>query len=392
MTARPDTTSPNIGAGPAMIRLDHVSTHYPGQRRPAVADLTLEVDTGEIVVLLGPSGCGKTTTLRLINRMIEPSSGRIFLNGEDVTKANPDQLRRRIGYVIQQVGLFPHMTIADNIGLIPRTLGWDNKRIQARVDELLDLVGLEPATYRRRHPKQLSGGQQQRVGVARALAADPPVMLMDEPFGAVDPITRERLQDELLNLQDKIRKTIVLVTHDLAEALKLGDRIALLAEGATLAQYDTPERILTEPADAFVAEFIGSGAAVRRLHLHTVGSLVLDPVHAVRAGSHTTHDRSEGSVRRVLIDDTGTVLRWLRPTDDPTRGRAANDIAVVRTDQTMYEALDAILRAHDDTAAVLDKHGNLIGALSWSALVRERLAPDNAPRTPTRATPSGHPR
>ncbi len=323
-------------AGNAMIRLDRVSKHYPGQAVPAVAELSLDVREGEIVVLLGSSGCGKTTTLRLINRLIEPSSGRIFLDGEDVTQANPDQLRRRIGYVIQHVGLFPHMTIADNIGLIPRTIGWDKKRIRARVDELLELVGLEPAAYRRRYPKQLSGGQQQRVGVARALAADPPVMLMDEPFGAVDPIARERLQDEFLNLQAQIRKTIVLVTHDISEAIKLGDRIALFADQGRLAQYDTPAAILAGPADEFVASFIGSGAALRRLRLEPVSSMRLGPVEAVGA-----------------------------------------DTPVVRTNQSLYDALDAMLRARDDRAVVLDEQGRPVGTLSWLDVLNE--GPEHGP-------------
>jgi len=277
------TDTSRTAAAQPMIRLDAVSKCYPGQRADAISELSLDVSSGEIVVLVGPSGCGKTTTMRLINRLIEPSAGRIFLDGDDVTTVNADQLRRRIGYVIQQVGLFPHMSIADNIGLIPRTLGWDKTRIRARVDELLELVGLDTATYRDRYPKQLSGGQQQRVGVARALAADPPVMLMDEPFGAIDPITRDRLQDELLGLQAQIRKTIVIVTHDIQEAIKLGDRIAIFAEGGRLAQYDTPARILTEPADDFVASFIGAGAAVRGLGLEHVRDLALDAVDVVLA-------------------------------------------------------------------------------------------------------------
>jgi osmoprotectant transport system ATP-binding protein len=357
--------------GTPMIRLDRVSKEYPGQHRPAVAELSLDVAAGEIVVLLGPSGCGKTTTLRLINRMIEPSSGRILLDGEDVTQVHPDQLRRRIGYVIQQVGLFPHMTIADNIGLVPRTLGWDRARIRTRVDELLDLVGLEPAAYRRRYPKQLSGGQQQRVGVARALAADPPVMLMDEPFGAVDPITRERLQDELLNLQERIRKTIVLVTHDVAEAVKIGDRIALFSDQAALAQYDTPERILAEPADAFVAAFIGSGAAMRRLRLYPVTSIELEPVRVLRAGAGDSP--SAGPERGVLVDDDGAVLGWA----DTSGAAEAAGVAVVRSDQCVYEALDAMLRAHDDVAVVLDDDAP-VGVLTWSAVVRDHLARDPA--------------
>jgi len=329
----------DAAAGEVMIRLDRVSKHYPGQPAPAVSELSLDIRTGEIVVLLGPSGCGKTTTLRLINRLIEPSAGRIFLGGEDVTRVNPDQLRRRIGYVIQQVGLFPHMTIAENIGLIPRTLGWDKKRIRARVDELLDLVGLDPAAYRSRYPKQLSGGQQQRVGVARALAADPPAMLMDEPFGALDPVTRERLQDEFLNLQAQIRKTIVLVTHDVTEAVRLGDRIAILSDQARLAQYDTPAAILAEPADEFVAAFIGSGAAIRRLRLEPVGSVDLEPIG----------------------DGTGP------------------GIAVVRTDQSRYDALDAMLRAQQDRVVVIDDQGRPVGSLTWSAIMREPPNPAHAP-------------
>ena len=335
--------------GEAMIRLDRVSKHYPGQPAPAVSELTLDVRAGEIVVLLGPSGCGKTTTLRLINRLIEPSAGRIFLDGEDVTRVDPDRLRRRIGYVIQQVGLFPHMTIAGNIGLIPRTLGWDKKRIRARVDELLDLVGLEPAAYRDRYPKQLSGGQQQRVGVARALAADPPAMLMDEPFGALDPVTRERLQDEFLNLQAQIRKTIVLVTHDVTEAIRLGDRIAILSDHARLAQYDTPAAILAEPADEFVAAFIGSGAAIRRLRLEPVGSMDLEPIE--------------------VID-------------------AAPDVAVVRADQSLYDALDTMLRAQRDSVVVINAQGQRVGALTWSAIMRE--PPSHPSQEPPTAAPAHH--
>jgi osmoprotectant transport system ATP-binding protein len=359
-----------------MIRLDRVSKHYPGQPAPAVSELSLDVRDGEIVVLLGPSGCGKTTTLRLINRLIEPSTGRIFLNGEDVTGVDPDQLRRRIGYVIQQVGLFPHMTIADNIGLIPRTLGWDKKRIRARVDALLDLIGLEPSTYRGRYPKQLSGGEQQRVGVARALAADPPAMLMDEPFGAIDPITRERLQEEFLNLQAQIRKTIVLVTHDVNEAVKLGDRIAVLAAQATLVQYDRPLRILAEPADAFVASFIGSGAAIRRLRLEPVGSIALEPVEVIRIRTGIIPDGlvETASGRAVLVDDAEGVLRWLHPTDRCATRTDGTGIAIVRTDQSLYDALDAMLHARDDSAVVIDEHGHPVGALSWSSVAHQSPA------------------
>jgi len=223
-----------------MIRLEKLSKVFPGQDEPAVDDLSMDIYEGEIVVLVGPSGCGKTTTMKMINRLIEPSSGRIFLQGEDVTKVNSDKLRRRIGYVIQQIGLFPHMTIADNIATVPKMLGWDKERTSRRIDELLETVGIDNS-YRDRYPKELSGGQRQRIGVARAMAADPPVLLMDEPFGAIDPITRDRLQDEFLRLQREIKKTIVFVTHDIDEAVKMGDRIAILKQQSKIAQYDTPK-------------------------------------------------------------------------------------------------------------------------------------------------------
>ena len=371
-----DTAATPVRDADTMIRLERVSKRYPGHPAHAVSELSLDVGAGEIVVLLGPSGCGKTTTLRLINRLIEPTSGKIFLDGEDVTSVDPDKLRRRIGYVIQQIGLFPHLTIADNIGLIPRTLRWNKKRIHRRVDELLDLVGLDPAVYRGRYPKQLSGGQQQRVGVARALAADPPVMLMDEPFGAIDPINRERLQDEFLRLQARIRKTIVIVTHDVAEAVKLGDRIAIFAEGATLAQYDTPAAILAEPANEFVASFLGRGAAVRGLGLRTVDTVTLEPVELVRAGS-----TDSGTGHALVVDDAGNPLRWLRPrAADPDPARPP---AVVRRDQTLYEALDAMLRSGEDVAVVTGEHGRPVGVLSWSAVMRESHGGPAAPPVET---------
>ncbi|HLR84457.1 MAG TPA: ABC transporter ATP-binding protein [Nocardioidaceae bacterium] len=317
-----------------MIRLDRVTKTYPGVGRPAVEELSLDVRAGEIVVLVGPSGCGKTTTMRMINRMIEPSSGEIYLDGENVTHVNADELRRRIGYVIQQVGLLPHLSVASNVALVPKALGWDKSRIRERVDELLDLVGLDPAQYRNRYPKQLSGGQQQRVGVARALAADPPVMLMDEPFGAIDPIVRDRLQDEFIALQKQIDKTVVFVTHDIQEAVKLGDRIAIFAEGGRLAQYDTPARILPHPADDFVTSFIGAGAAVRLLRLEQAGSLPLREVGPELAAAH-----QEG------------------------------DAAVVRGDQSLHAALDAMLQAHDDVAVVVDENGGVLGELTWRTVL-----------------------
>src|SRR5688500_10459115 len=278
-----------------MIRLEDLTKVFPAQDEAAVDDLSMEIYEGEIVVLVGPSGCGKTTTMKMINRIIEPTSGRIFLQGEDVTKVNPDNLRRRIGYVIQQIGLFPHMTIADNIATVPKMLGWEKKRTSDRIDELLETVGID-LSYRDRYPKELSGGQRQRIGVARAMAADPPIMLMDEPFGAIDPITRDRLQNEFLRLQSEIKKTIVFVTHDIDEAIKMGDRIAILGEGSHVAQYDTPEHILVNPADDFVADFIGRGASLKRLSLSRVRDIELGEWPVVVA-----EDTDPGDARRRLL-------------------------------------------------------------------------------------------
>jgi osmoprotectant transport system ATP-binding protein len=262
-----------------MIEFRGVSKTYPGSDRPVVNDLSFEILEGEICVLVGPSGCGKTTTMRMVNRLIEPTEGEILIDGEPNTAMSGTQLRRKIGYAIQQIGLFPHRTIAENIATVPGLLNWDRQRIRERVDELLELVGLDPADYRSRYPAELSGGQQQRVGVARAMAADPPIMLMDEPFGAVDPITRERLQDEFLNIQQDIKKTIVFVTHDIDEAIKMGDRIAILKQGGILAQYDSPENILSNPNSEFVASFVGSDRILKRLSLVRVGDIELEPAN-----------------------------------------------------------------------------------------------------------------
>jgi osmoprotectant transport system ATP-binding protein len=262
-----------------MIEFRGVSKTYAGSDRPVVNDLSFEILEGEICVLVGPSGCGKTTTMRMVNRLIEPTHGEILIDGEPNTAMSGTQLRRKIGYAIQQIGLFPHRTIAENIATVPSLLNWDKRRIKARVDELLELVGLDPDDYRGRYPAELSGGQQQRVGVARAMAADPPIMLMDEPFGAVDPITRERLQDEFLNIQQDIRKTIVFVTHDIDEAIKMGDKIAILKQGGFLAQYDTPENILSNPNSEFVASFVGNDRILKRLSLTRVGDMQLEPAN-----------------------------------------------------------------------------------------------------------------
>ncbi|MBK8738263.1 MAG: ABC transporter ATP-binding protein [Betaproteobacteria bacterium] len=303
-----------------MITLDGLTKQYPGTAQPAVDHISLTIPKGEVCVLIGPSGCGKTTTMRLINRLIEPSGGTIELQGRDVTHMDAVELRRGIGYVIQQVGLFPHLTIAENIATVPRLLGWDAARTDKRIDELLELVALAPVTYRDRFPRDLSGGQKQRVGVARALAADPPVMLMDEPFGAIDPITRTRLQDEFLRIQARLKKTVVFVTHDLDEAIRMGDRIAILREGRVV-QYDTPEAILARPANAFVEEFVGQDRALKRLSLYTVESR-MGPVASV-----------------------------------------ADDAPRLRADTTLRDALSALLGARSELALVLDPSGAALGTL-----------------------------
>jgi len=254
-----------------LIRLEHVSKHFASGSN-AVRDLTLDIPDGQTCVLIGPSGCGKTTTLRMINRLLDPDSGRVLVDGVDTREVDPAALRLKMGYVIQQTGLFPHMTVGDNVATVPRLWGWERKRIAQRVDDLLELVGLAPREYRDRYPHQLSGGQRQRVGFARALAADPPILLMDEPFGAVDRITRERLQQEFISIQRSVRKTVVFVTHDIDEAVVVGDRICLMKMQAEIAQYDTPDRILTHPASDYVAEFLGRERLVRRMavvHINT---------------------------------------------------------------------------------------------------------------------------
>jgi osmoprotectant transport system ATP-binding protein len=262
----------------AEIVFDHVTKRYPGRAEPAVDDLTLTVPAGEICVLVGPSGGGKTTAMKMVNRLIDITDGDIRIGGRSVRAIDVTELRRGIGYVIQQTGLFPHMTVADNVGTVPRLLGWPKQRIRERADELLDLVDLPAEDYRERYATQLSGGERQRVGLARALAADPPVMLMDEPFGALDPITRARLQREFLRIHAAVRKTVIFVTHDIDEAIMMGSRIALLRPGGRLAQYDTPDAILAAPADEFVASFVGADRGLKRLALTRLEELELGPL------------------------------------------------------------------------------------------------------------------
>lgn len=312
-------------SGGVSIELDAVSKVYPGQGTPAVEDFSMSIRPGELVVLVGPSGCGKTTTMKMVNRIIEPSSGSIRIDGRDVLQLPPDELRRHVGYVIQQIGLFPHMTIADNIATVPRLLKWSKKRIAERVEELLETVQLDPAVFAGRYPRQLSGGQQQRAGVARALAADPPVMLMDEPFGATDPITRDRLQAEFLRLQEEIGKTIIFVTHDFDEAVRLGDRIAVLSERSRIEQFDTPGAILAAPANDYVASFIGAGATLKRLGLLPVTAAHLagpDPSRRLPrvASTDTLRDALDQLVRTGasaldVVDSDGRVLGALGHAD-----------------------------------------------------------------------------
>jgi len=265
------------GSAAAEIVFRDVTKRYPGRETAAVQHLSLTVPAGDICMLVGPSGAGKTTAMKLVNRLIDFDEGDITIDGRSVRDLDATELRRGIGYVIQQVGLFPHMTVGDNVAVVPKLLGWPKSRIRDRVAELIELVGLE-AGDGDRYPSQLSGGQRQRVGLARALAADPPVLLMDEPFGALDPITRARLQQELRRLHARIPKTVIFVTHDIDEAITMGDRIAILREGGMLVQYDTPDAILARPADEFVAQFIGEDRALRRLALHRLGDVDLDPV------------------------------------------------------------------------------------------------------------------
>jgi osmoprotectant transport system ATP-binding protein len=302
----------------ATLELRDVQKRYPGQRQPAIQSLSLEVAAGEVCVLVGPSGSGKTTAMRLINRMISMTSGDILIGGTSILRSSPTELRRQIGYVIQQGGLFPHETVSENIATVPKLLGWDRRRIATRVDELLELIGLDQEIGGR-YPSQLSGGQRQRVGVARALAADPPLMLMDEPFGAIDPVTRTRLQDEFLRLQEQVRKTVVFVTHDIDEAIKMGDRIAILREGGVLAQYATPAELLTAPADDFVADFVGADRALKRLGLATLAEVELLSPNGLRPGTLRLPEKTSvrdalsavlaaGGVPLTVVDDDGAVV------------------------------------------------------------------------------------
>ncbi|MEU6124960.1 betaine/proline/choline family ABC transporter ATP-binding protein [Streptomyces sp. NPDC047123] len=296
-----------------MIRFEQVTKRYP-DGTTAVDDLSFEVAEGELVTLVGPSGCGKTTTMMMVNRLIEPTSGRIFVNGENIADVDPVRLRRRVGYVIQQVGLFPHRTILDNTATVPALIGWKKTKARARAAELLDLVGLDPKTYGARYPEQLSGGQRQRVGVARALAADPPVLLMDEPFGAVDPVVREQLQDEFLRMQAAVRKTVLLVTHDIEEAVRLGDRIAVYGQGR-IEQFDTPGAVLGAPQTPYVAEFVGADRGLKRLSVTEIQTDDLEEPPIARldepAAQAAARMREEEARWAVVLDAGGDLHGWV---------------------------------------------------------------------------------
>jgi osmoprotectant transport system ATP-binding protein len=303
-----------LGGGAAGLAFREATKIYPGRKTPAVSNLTLEIPASEICVLIGPSGSGKTTAMQMVNRLIPMTSGDVTIDGRSIGSLDQTELRRGIGYVFQQIGLFPHMTVEANIGTVPRLLGWPKERIRARAGELLELVGLDPEEDLRRYPSQFSGGQQQRIGVARAMAADQPLMLMDEPFGAVDPIARDRLQDDFLRLHAELPKTVVFVTHDIDEAIKMGHRIAILRDGE-LVQYDTPDHILAEPANEFVADFVGADRGLKRLRVWTLGDLELEPAGEGAARPTAPEDTSlrdalsmmlvEGADRVTVLDPSG---------------------------------------------------------------------------------------
>ncbi len=356
-----------------MIRFENVTKVYPGGTT-AVDDLTVTAPAGEITVLVGPSGCGKTTSLRMVNRMIEPTSGQVHVGERNVAQADPAELRRTIGYVIQHGGLFPHRTILDNVATVPLLLGWDRRRARARAAELLDLVGLdrELAT---RYPAQLSGGQQQRVGVARALGADPPYMLMDEPFSAVDPIVREQLQDEFLRIQSLVSKTILFVTHDIDEALKLGDKVAVLRVGGRLAQLATPAELLATPADAFVASFIGRDRGYRALGFQSATGLALqdEPTVLVGALPEVARDVASGAQWLLVVDEARMPLGWVEPAslDAPVTAQSlVPGGALAHRDGTLRGALDAALSSPSGRGVVVDDDGAVAGTVSAEAILR----------------------
>jgi osmoprotectant transport system ATP-binding protein len=360
----------------ATLEFRHVAKRYPGQEKPAIEDLSFTVDAGDVCVLVGPSGCGKTTAMRLVNRMIELTSGEVLLDGKSVHDRPVNDLRRDVGYAIQDIGLFPHRTVADNIATLPKVLGWDKGRIRSRVDELLELVGL-PLEVRDRYPAQLSGGQQQRVGVARALSTDPPLLLMDEPFGAVDPIARERLQNEFLRLQARLRKTIVFVTHDIDEALKMGDKVAVMQVGGRLAQYAAPAVLLAEPANDFVASFVGADRGLKRLSLQRVRDIELWSTVNAKEGDDATRIRERLGAADVpwalLVDDDDKPIGWIQP-ERLRSGTVTRELVhpdppvIVERDDVLRDALSDLLSAESHFGVVVDPYGRVEKALSIDAI------------------------
>ncbi len=386
----------------ATVEFRHVTKSYdpaalkkgaPG----AVNDLSLEVPAGRICVLVGPSGCGKTTSLKMVNRLIEPTSGEILIDGSDAANRDVTELRRSIGYVIQQVGLFPHQTIGENVATVPRLLGWPAARRRERSEELLGLVGLDPARYRDRYPNQLSGGERQRVGVARALAADPPIMLMDEPFGAVDPIVRERLQNEFLRLQEELAKTILFVTHDIDEAIKMGDLVAVMQAGGHLAQFGPPAEILAHPASEFVARFVGTDRGLKRLSLARVADLPVRPVVTARAGDSARAAReridADPFPYLLLVDDQSRPIGWLDRDDIPPDGqldpaRAIPMSPLLNRRTTLKDALSLLLEADVQAGILVDRTGAAQGLVTagmiadWLREESRAVGPESDGTTP----------
>jgi osmoprotectant transport system ATP-binding protein len=353
-----------------MIRFESVSKRYP-DGTTAVDQLSLDARSGEITVLVGPSGCGKTTSLRMINRMIEPTCGRILLDDRDTASMKPAQLRRGMGYVIQHAGLFPHRTVLDNIATVPYLVGEDKKRARARAAELMERVGLDPA-FAKRYPAQLSGGQQQRVGVARALAADPPVMLMDEPFSAVDPVVRDQLQNEFLRLQAELHKTIVFVTHDIDEAIKLGDRVAVMRVGGKLAQFASPAELLSRPADAFVAGFVGRDRGYRALAFAAAPELSLTEEPTVRLGASAQQVRAVGTPWVLALGDAGEPVGWVRAAavgTEVTRDVLHRGGTVAAASGSLRALLDAALSSPSGRGVVADDDGRLVGTITAAEVV-----------------------
>jgi osmoprotectant transport system ATP-binding protein len=357
-----------------VIEFLHVQKKYPNAAAPAIRDLSFSVPSGETCVLIGPSGSGKTTALKIINRLIEPTAGKVMVDGRNILEQNVVELRRNIGYVIQMVGLFPHMTIAENIAVVPRLLHWDANRIAKRVDELIELVGMEPAEYRGRYPRELSGGQNQRIGVARALAADPPVMLMDEPFGAIDPITREHLQNEFLHLQERLHKTIMFVTHDIDEAIKMGTVICLLREGGELVQLDSPANLLANPADDFVENFVGADRGLKRLGLVRVGEVMRKEILTGRESDRSRdlleRMRTNGFDAMLVVKDNGRLAgvvtsKNLSNKPDRSAADAMTEVTyATESTATMKDAFSEMLSYGVSFLPVIDEKKRLVGLVT----------------------------